>query len=298
MPDNILPDFNKLWNYNDPAATAQKFRDILPAAEAGDDRNYHIELLTQIARAYGLQRQFDQAHQLLDQVEAELTLTTPARPRVRYLLERGRVFNSNREQDKARPFFKAAYEIGTTAGEDFYAVDAAHMMGIAAETPELQLEWNLKALSSAEKSASTDARGWLGSLYNNIGWVYHGLADYEQALNLFTKALAWRQSVNQVQEARIAKWCIARCLRSLERVEEALALQIALLTEGGDTDGYGYEEIGECLLLLNRAAEAGPYFAKAYEFLTQDIWLTSNEPKRLARLKNLAAIADGSRDGS
>jgi hypothetical protein len=55
-----------------------------------------------------------------------------------------------------------------------------------------------------------------------------------------------------------------------------------------EADGYVFEEIGECLLALNRAVEARPYFAKAYETLSQDEWLRDREPARLARLKELS----------
>ncbi len=44
-----------LWNYNDPAATAIKFRNILPQAKISGEVGYTIELLTQIARTEGLQ---------------------------------------------------------------------------------------------------------------------------------------------------------------------------------------------------------------------------------------------------
>ena len=94
-----------------------------------------------------------------------------------------------------------------------------------------------------------------------------------------------------MSQSRIATWTVARTLRSLNRVEEALSKQLALkeeLDSAGEEDGYASEEIGECLLLLNRAAEAGPYFAKAYDILSQDEWLADHEPARLARLKELS----------
>ena len=94
----------------------------------------------------------------------------------------------------------------------------------------------------------------------------------------------------RVDEMRIAAWCVARTLRSLNRVEEALSRQMALKDEfesaaGGD--GYVFEEIGECLLDLNRPEEARSYFSQAYESLAQDIRLTEREPERLARMKEL-----------
>lgn len=89
-----LPDFDKLWDYNDPAGTAEKFREILPAARESGNRPYLAELLTQIARTQGLQREFDAAHATLDEVETLLADDAPI-PRIRVLLERGRVFNSS-----------------------------------------------------------------------------------------------------------------------------------------------------------------------------------------------------------
>ena len=55
----------------------------------------------------------------------------------------------------------------------------------------------------------------------------------------------------------------------------------------GETDGYVFEEIGECLLALKRADEARPYFAKAYEVLSKDSWLVEQESDRIKRLKRL-----------
>jgi hypothetical protein len=52
-------------------------------------------------------------------------------------------------------------------------------------------------------------------------------------------------------------------------------------------NGFVFEEIGECLLALQRGEEAKPYFAKAYEVLSQDVWLVKNEPDRITRLKQL-----------
>ena len=46
-------DFDAAWDYGDPAASEQRFRELLPRAEQDGDRSYHAQLLTQIARAQG-----------------------------------------------------------------------------------------------------------------------------------------------------------------------------------------------------------------------------------------------------
>ena len=287
--EKTLPDFDKLWDYANPEQTEKKFRGLLPAAEKSEDRSYHGQLLTQIARTQGLQSRFEEAHKTLDAVEGLLTDDTSV-ARIRCLLERGRVFNSSKKAEKARPLFLKAWEIAVPAGEDFYAIDAAHMMQIV-EPPEKQLEWAEKAIALAEKSGDQRAKGWLGALYNNTGWTYHDLKQYDRALELFEKGLKWREENVDEKGARIAKWTVARTYRSLGRIDEAIAIHRKLEHEfaekGLERDGYVFEELGECYLLKGKKEEARKYFGLAYDLLSKDPWLAANEPNRLERMKKL-----------
>lgn len=286
MSQQNLPDFDSLWDYSNPDQTEIKFREAL--AEIPANESARLELLTQIARTQGLQRKFDEAHQTLDDIE-KLLDEKPSRTKTRYLLERGRVFNSSNQAEKAKLFFGHALDVSKELGEDFYAIDAIHMLAIIAD-PASALTLNLEAIQLVESSSQERARSWLGSLYNNAGWAYHGMEKYESALEIFEKAEAFRRSKGSVNEIRIAVWCVARTLRSLNRIEEALSKQLELEKEfksAGETDGYVFEEIGECLLVLNRVKESQPYFAKAYEVLSQDEFLVEQEPERIARLKKL-----------
>ena len=261
-----LPDIDKLWDYHKPEETEKKFRELLSAAEESGNTGYQAELLTQIARTHSLRSRFDEAHRILDQVEKMLTPDLP-RARVRYLLERGRSFNSSKQQDKARPLFHEAWDLAREAREDNLAVDAAHMIAIVEiPTPEKAMEWNLKALDYAEKSDQKDAKKWLGSLYNNIGWTYFDMKKNEDALRLFEKGVAFREEQRKDGPILIAKWCVARVYRALGRVEEALDVQRKLDAEYDekklDRAGYVYEELGECLLALKKDGYES-YFAKA-----------------------------------
>ncbi len=290
IDSSSLPDFDALWDYARPAATEAAFRALLPEAHTQASRNpsYYLELLTQIARTQGLQRDFAAAHQTLDTVQALITADL-CRARVRYLLERGRVFNSSGKPEEGRPLFEAAWEQARACHEDLYAIDAAHMVAIVAP-PDVKLAWNRKGLEVVEQTTDARAQQWGGSLYNNIGWDYHAQGQYELALEAFGKALEWRRVQVDPREILIAKWCIARTLRSSGRLEEALHQQQALQEEWkplGGSDGFTEEELGECLLALGRTDEARPYFAQAYAKLSQDAWLMATEPARLERLKRL-----------
>jgi tetratricopeptide (TPR) repeat protein len=281
-------EFDKLWNYSDPAATEAKFRALVPEAEKAGDSEYYLQLLTQLARTQSLQGKFAEAHEILDGVEKRLSPAAPV-AEVRYLLERGRTFNSAKKTDEASQRFLRAFELGAQRKLDFYAIDAVHMLAIAEKDPAKQMEWNLKAVALAEESTEERAKNWLGSLYNNIGWTYHDTGKYEEALTTFQKALAFREKKGEAGSIRTAKWSVGRCLRSLGRNEEAMKTQRGLESEYeklATKDGYVLEEIAE-LLALQKDPEAKRYFRLAYEELSKDDWLKQNEAKRLERLKEM-----------
>lgn len=165
-----LPEFDKLWDYAHPDKSEAVFRALVPKARASGDRGYLVELLTQLGRTQGLQRRFPEAHRTLDEAEQLLMPETKV-ARVRYLLERGRAFNSGGQVAKARLLFLQAWDAARACGAEDYAVDAAHMLGIV-EPPEKALEWNERAIARAEAAKNPRVTGWLGALYNNTGWTY------------------------------------------------------------------------------------------------------------------------------
>jgi len=282
-------DFDGLWDYSQPEETEIRFRALLPQAEESGDASYLVQLLTQIGRTQGLQGNYAGANDTLDRAHALLSGDLPV-ARIRYLLERGRVFNSSGDPKESAQYFLDAWTLAREQGEDYYAIDAAHMLGIV-ESPAEQLAWSVRALELAESSDEPRARTWLGPLYNNLGWTYHDLGRYGEALELFERGLAWRREQQQPRETRIAAWAIARCLRSLGRLEEALDLQkenLQAANEAGDAAGEIEEEIGECLLALGRSDEARQHFSRAYNALSHDSRLAEHEMSRLQRLELLA----------
>lgn len=284
-------DFESLWDYAKPAETEAVFRELLTEKEAGSGAEYGLQLKTQIARTLGLQGRFDEASELLDEVHADLSAATPI-AHLRLLLERGRTLNSSGSPEAARPLFEEAWQRGQDLGADFHAVDAAHMVAIVTSGEE-SLAWNAKAMTLAEGSSDTRARGWLGSLYNNVAWTLHDQQRYDEALEIFQQALAFRTEAGKPGPIRIARWSVARALRSLGRVEEALVQQESLYSEGlrrspPEEDPYVREELGECLLALGRGPESRPHLKAAWEQLSKDPWMKKNETERLERLERLA----------
>ncbi len=275
-------DLDSFWEYSDPAASEARFCKLLPEVR-GDDR---LEVLTQIARTHSLRRDFVQAHQLLDQVEAQLQGAGSA-PRVRYLLERGRTFNSSGDKTRAKPLFVQAWEIATADRLEGLAVDAAHMVPVVVGGAE-GAEWTRRGVALARRSADAKARALLPALLNNHAWNLHGDGRFAEALPVFKEAeTAWLATGKQPQ-GRIARWSVARCLRSLKRYDDALQIQLALeqeWTAAGRADGYVFEELAELYELLGQPEQAKRYFRRAADELGKDAWFVKNESTRLARLR-------------
>jgi len=254
-------DIDSFWEYSDPALSEQRFRAALDTASP-DER---LELLTQIARTLGLRKQFEQAHALLDEIALQLA-NAGARPRLRHTLERGRVFNSSGDPDRARQLFLEVWGGAQAVREEGLAVDAAHMVAITYSGRAEAVEWNERGLSLARTSSHPKAHALIPAMLNNTAWDLHTLGRFAAALTFFEEAQAEWIARGQPEQIQIAKWSVARCLRSLGRYEVALSIQRALEAEhaaANTVDGYVFEEIAENLAALGQADEARPYFAKA-----------------------------------
>ena len=293
---DALPTISSLWNWSDIPATEVAFRKEAAAAESAGDIARALAMETQVARSLGLQQKFDAAHAVLDSVEKRLTArissatTTASEVEVRLRLERGRAWNSAGNPEAAKRPFADAFEIAVAEKLEALAIDAAHMMAIV-ETGDAARIWFERGVQMAEASVDPAARNWLGPLYNNYGWTLHDAGLYDRALAVFEKAVVWRQENSGPAQVRIARYSVARTLRSLGRCPEALVVLRELEAElqaAAESDGYIDEEMGECLLATGKAKDAQPFFRKAFDLLSRDPWLQKNEAARLQRLGELA----------
>lgn len=258
IPPALDPDrLDALWDFRDPAGSEQRFRDEL--ATVTD--SVAAELTTQLARALGLQGRFAEADRLLDSIDPA---RYPPVVGVRWNLERGRVRNSAGNPSEAVPLFRAALDAAVSAGDDFLAVDAAHMLAIT--DPDLAADWTRRGLAMVRASVDPRCAHWAGALHNNLGWSRHDAGDYRAALSEFEAALAAYRATGTAEQVRAARWSVGRCLRSLGRLHEALALQNELAA--GPSDGYVEQELAELLLALGRPAAADRYRAVAAEKLS------------------------------
>jgi len=234
-------DIDALWDYAQPAASEQRFRDALASVQ-GDDA---LVLRTQIARTLGLRQRFAEALQELDTVDSRLGAAGPE-PRVRAWLERGRVLRSSGHPREAEPWFRRAFDAAQAAKLEPLAADALHMVALVQPDLAGQVEWNRRTVDYARAAADPRARRWDGPALNNLGVAYNQAGRHAEALAAFEEALAaYRRSGREVN-VRIARWMVAHTQRRLGRIDEALAGQRALEAEwaaAGRPSRFVFEEL-------------------------------------------------------
>lgn len=273
-------DIDSLWNFGDPAATEQRFREALSAT---NDTLIQGELHTQIARTLGLRKRFDECDQELNIAE-ELIDGRKCRGEVRRRLESGRRLNSSGNAAASVQWFDQARQLAAELGEVGLEIDAIHMLAIA--DTERAMEWNLLALAKAEQTDDPRGRKWLASLYNNIGWTHFDNGNVEEALALFEKAVPIREQMGNEENTRVAKWCVARTLRELGRVADAKTIMSELHALQPDGE-FNNQEMALLLVAEGHIEEAKPYAEKALAILEQDDWMLKNRADIISALRSI-----------
>ena len=262
-------DVNALWDHGKPALSEERFRAALATA-TGDDA---LILRTQIARSWGLRRDFDQARAELAEVQPQLNAAGPE-AQVRYWLELGRTYSSathdpaSQNEDtknRARTAYDNALALATANKLDYLAIDAMHMYAFVDRTPEDEVKWADRALAVVEASTQADAKKWEASLRNNRGYALHQLGRNDEALTEFKRALAARERQGDVRSIRIAHWMIAMTLRHMGRHYAALEIQQRLEREwdaDGEPDPYVFEELEKIYRARGDTTRADHYAAR------------------------------------
>jgi tetratricopeptide (TPR) repeat protein len=292
-----LDNFDDIWGlYGEPVLVEKKLLELLPQAEALNDKSIYLQILSQIALAQALQKRFDEAHKTLDL--AELFSDKYDLAQVRILLERGRVFHQAGNIPEAKLFFEKSFKLSTEKGFDFHTINAAHMIAIVVDKIEDKIQWNQRALEMTQRTKDGRARRWLGSLYNNLGQNYLDVKQFDKALTVYQQALEFFREEDYQPNIRVAEWAVGRTLRNLGRQDEALNIQTEVLkkyhsvAESGKLDcpaemftqlrGYVHQELAEI-----HEAKAKQFAQLALADLADNEVVKTFEKDKLERLKNI-----------
>ncbi len=259
-------DLTALWDFSQPEVSQARFEQALAKATSDEALILH----TQIARSWGLRKNFDEARQTLRRIESAVAQAGPE-ARARFHLEWGRSWASathNQEQltddakAQARQSYERALTVARAARLDGLVVDAIHMFAFLDTAPTDQLKWGQAALSVVQASSQADATRWEASVRHNLGSALHQLGRYDEALVQFQHALAIRQQGHNTNAIHVAHWMVGWTLRSLRRTGEALAIQLRLeqtADAAGQPDHHVFAELEALYRDQGDAAKAEHY---------------------------------------
>lgn len=262
----VAIELDPLWDFSRPDISEQRFRDAQRGATA-DDRRI---LATQIARSYGIRRDFERARAALADLAPEIDRAS-AEVRVRYFLELGRTYVSavhpaaSRTPEavaQGRFLFMKAHDLAVQAKLDALAVDALHMMAFVDNAPADQIAWNERALALVSASTQPAAKNWEPSLRHNLGYARHQRGEYDEALRQFQLGREMLVRAGRDRAVRIADWMIAWTYRAQKRYDEAIAVQHDLERRwhaAGEADRYVFEELELLYRAVGNEAEAARY---------------------------------------
>lgn len=262
-------DLRPLWDFSKPAVSEERFRAALATAQ-GDDA---LILKTQIARTWGLRRDFERARQILAEVQPLLDKAGPE-AQTRYWLELGRTWASATHKPEqltpeaktqARSAYDRALAIAKGAKLDGLAIDTVHMYAFIDTTPENGIKWADEGLKLAKASTQPAARRWEAVLRNNRGVALNQLKRHDEALAEFNLALPLYEAGGNKTDTRIAHWMIANTLRLLGRLDEARDIQLRLereCDEAREPDPYVFEELEAIYKAQGNAERAAHYAAR------------------------------------
>ncbi|WP_211195960.1 hypothetical protein [Agromyces sp. H66] len=235
---------DRLWDFRDPAASEERFR------EAADDDTHtaHVRavMATQLARALGIQGRAAEAFDVLDStasegIPADDVERDAAEVRARIAIERGRILAADPERrPEAIPVLTRAVREAALAGSPFLVLDALHMLALNDAGHEE--EWAAEGFDVLAGSRDPRVLRWGVALHNNLGWTKHDAGDALAALHHFEQAVDAADRYGTTEQQHVARWSVARCLRTIGRADEALELQRELARARPD-DPYVQAEL-------------------------------------------------------
>ncbi|MEM1099653.1 MAG: hypothetical protein AAGH92_12800 [Planctomycetota bacterium] len=289
----LLEEGDKLFVAGRYAEAGDLYRN---AAERSRDDAIWVEAQSMAARSYLIRGLAEQGR---PHIEAAATRSSEDVPAgwARFLGVRGR-FEWQDEQDlpKATETFVAMYHFCRKHEMHERAVDAAHMVAITG-TDEEKFEWTRIGIRDAEETGQT---GWLGPLWNNLGWMHHGRGEYEEALAALIEARRWHHEVSGPTACLAADIFVGMAYRSAGQIEQALetnhtahATAERLSAEDPNYAGIAerlgnvHEQLGELAALDGVNDEAETHFRRARELYVRagaEQW----GPEEVARVERRA----------
>ena len=244
-------------------------------ARAAGDAPLEAEACAQVARMHSQLKDAAGGAEWLARAER---LATPEMPDAwgRLLVVRGVYAREAGQSAEAVALFEDCYDYCMARELYGRAVDAAHHVAIAADRKTREA-WAKKGIAAAEAAGES---GWLGPLWNNLGWDYIDEGRYDEALHALKEAQMAHHVGGHPISALISDYSVGFALRMTGDYALARGIQEGVhksaLRALDDGDGQMLEwvaqsrrELGELDALEGRTAEGADRMEEAIAELKQ-----------------------------
>lgn len=295
----LLAKGDELFNSRNYAEATETYLQAVTAAEKEEAEVTLVEALSQAARGYLARGKKVEGRPWLEKAKA---LASDREPKAwsRYLGVRGRYEWKDEKLEVATATFRQMYDYCLQNELHVRAVDAAHMVAITAGHEE-QIVWARKGIEAAE-AGKLD--GWLGPLWNNLGWTYDEMGQFQESLEALENAREYHHKVGDEHAKLVADWSVGHAYRKLGELDTALewlrpVLEWAEKRYAADRNpdtaewvGHSCNELGEVAIAQGKLEEGLKYLERARDELTV-AKMPEWDPDRFKKLTDrIAEITD------
>lgn len=286
--ESALEEADRTFRSDDYSGSREQYLKVVERAESEGDNSILTEARAQVARTYLKDNDKKNGREWLDKAAGAADSSMPL-GWSRYLGVKGRFEWKEDDLKKAAGTFKEMYEYCSGHKLHERAVDAAHMIAIVGTTEE-QIEWGKKGIAEAEAG---NISGWLGPLWNNLGWTYEHEGRYDEALEAYRKAREYHWMYGGEINKLAADWAVGHTLGLLGRCEEAgqwlrPALAWAERISADEWIGWASKDLGECQASLGNIDDAKVLLGQAVEMLGK-AGMADWDPDEFGKLKSRLA---------
>ena len=245
------------------------FEEIAEETEAAGDNSAFVEAASMRARSHLIVEKKDEGREWLVRAAARAVESDPA-GWSRYLGVRGRFEWRDGDNETATNTFREMFDYCGEKELWERAVDAAHMIAITGDQKQ-KFDWSLKGIEMAEKGGMD---GWLGPLWNNLGWNYYDDERYDEAHDALVNAREYHYKGENELPKLIADYSVAHIMMKQGNLDEAKSEMLKVLDwatrldANGASDavewmGFARWDLGEMAIELGDNAAGGGMLKQA-----------------------------------
>ncbi|MCA8940274.1 MAG: hypothetical protein KDB07_10710 [Planctomycetes bacterium] len=206
-----------LYNNRDYAAASPALVAAGEACQSGEE-SLRLKVWSLAARAKTIQGNLTEGEPLLERARAARE-GADADALASFGVVEGIFIRERGDKEAAKAYFIKLADFCEENQLYAKAVDAIHHIAIVAPADE-QEHWALKGIEAAERGGDA-TKGWLGALWNNLGWTYDEAGEHEKALDALLKAQVAHQANSGEYQKVAADAFVAHALIHVGRIDEA-----------------------------------------------------------------------------